>query len=176
MGIASGIIGGVVAVALGALAMRSQRSASVTSDGWKRMRPGWLIHLTLFGCIAFVVAVAYFFAIGGSSQADAREENLAALLLLLGFGTAGFFTWWLGYLRKFDWKGSEIRVIRPLGRTISYCFADVIELTEGWDASENKLHMSDGKTLRVTAYMHGFSDFMQDLGDHFEMLSLQSGE
>lgn len=170
MGIASGLIGGAIAVALGTLAIRSQRGPSVDAYGWKLMRPGWYLHLALIGCIAFVLVIGWFFLQGGSSRADAVEQNQWALLLMLAFGAGGLWVLWAGYLRRIMWKGAEIRVIAPFGTERRYCFSEIVDMTEGVDGSEIKLHMDDGSVMRVSVYFHGFQNFMNDIEAYFSTL------
>jgi hypothetical protein len=46
-------------------------------------------------------------------------------------------------------------------------FSDVTLVDGNSDLSEYKLLFADGRKLRVNAYFHGFTDFMQMLDDRF---------
>jgi hypothetical protein len=159
--IISGLIGGVVATALGALALRTQKTARPDQHGWRRLRPGWLYHLATFGSLVFVVLAGVSIAVG-SARADADEQNFYALLLMLGFGGAGAVLVWAVYLRRIEWKGDEIRVTGPFGQLRRYRFSSVEKITEN-SYSEIKLRMPDGSTLRASPYLNGFFDFMDEL-------------
>jgi hypothetical protein len=163
--IVSGIIGGVAATALGAAALRSQREAAIGADGWRRLRPGWYMHLALGGCILFVLLVAFFFYTGGSARRDAHTQNMWALLIMLVSGAGAGWTLWAGYLRRVAWKGAELRIATPFN-VCTYRFADVVGVGGNADGSECKLHMSDGGVVRVSVYFHGFQQFIQALGEH----------
>ncbi|HVH49649.1 MAG TPA: hypothetical protein VM760_07210 [Sphingomicrobium sp.] len=163
--IVSGIIGGIAATALGAAALRSQKEAALDADGWRRLRPGWYMHLALGGCILFVLLVAFFFYTGGSARRDADSQNFAALLIMLAFGAGALWTLWAGYLRRVAWRAGDIRISTPLGAQ-TYRFADVVGVGGNADGSECKLHMSDGSVVRVGVYFHGFQQFIQALGEH----------
>lgn len=167
--IISGLIGGLVATALGAAALRSQKSDPADHSGWKSLRPGWYLHFALLGCLAFVVAITYFFAIGGSARPDAKDQNFYALLLMLGFGAGGVWVLWAGYLRTIAWRGNNIRLSAPFRRDAYYRFSDVVGVSDSFDGAECKLHFTDGQILRVSVYFLGFHDFMDELGSHFSV-------
>ena len=163
--IVSGLIGGAVATALGAAALRSQKEAEVDANGWRRLRPGWYMHLALGGCVLFVLLVAFFFYTGGSARRDAETQNMWALLIMLAFGAGGLWTLWAGYLRRVAWRAGDIRVSTPLGAR-TYRFANIVGVGGNAEGSECKLHMGDGSVVRVSVYFHGFQQFIQALGEH----------
>ena len=134
------------------------------------MRPSWYVHFVVLGCLAFVVIITGFFVSGGSARSDADEQNLWALGLLLGFGGGGLWLWWAAYLRRIRWKGNEIVVSDPFRANSHYRFADVVDLTENADGSEAKLHMADGRMLRVSTYFHGYNELMDDIERYFVRL------
>lgn len=170
MGVLSGVIGGAIAVALGALAIRSQRAASIGADGWKRLRPGWYLHLALIGCSAFVLVIGWFFLQGGSSRADAVEQDRWALLLMFAFGAGGLWVLWAGYLHRIMWRGTEIRVVAPFGAERRYRYSEIVDMDDSFDGSEVKFRMQDGSVLRISVYFHGFQEFMSELDEHFSAL------
>jgi hypothetical protein len=165
--IVSGLIGGLIATGFGMLALRTQKPARTDRDGWKRLRPSWLMHSIVLGCLAFVVLMIYVFAQGGSTRADAEEQNFAALLILLGFGAAGLWIFWFAYLHRIAWKGDTIRCRSPFRRDSFFHFSDVTLVDSNSDFTEYKLVFSDGRKLRVSTYFHGFNDFMQVLDERF---------
>lgn len=169
MNILPGVIGGLVAVGLGAAALRSQKPAQADREGWKRLRPGWYLHLALVGCAAFVAVIALFFLTGGSSRADAEDQNFYALLLMLAFGAGGIWVLWAGYLRKVAWKGNEILLTAPFRRDARYRLSEVVGVSDNIDGSECKIHFADGRILRISIYFHGFRDFLADLAAHLPL-------
>ncbi len=166
--IVSGLIGGLIATGLGTLALRTQKSARADRNGWKRLRPGWFMHATLGGCVAFVLVMIYVFAQGGSARADAEEQNFAALLILLAFGAAGSWVFWFGYLHRIAWKGDKIRCRSPFRGDAFFRFSEVTLVDSNADHSEVKLVFADARKLRVSTYFHGFNDFMEALEDRFQ--------
>ena len=160
-----GVIGGVVATILGAVAIQSQKDAQIGAEGWRRLRPGWYMHLALGGCLVFVLLVAFFFLTGGSARRDAESQNFAAFLIMLAFGAGALWTLWAGSLRKVSWRGSEIRVATPFS-VCTYRFADVVGVDQNVDGSECKLFFADGSVVRVSVYFHGFRQFVQALGQY----------
>jgi len=158
-----GLIGGMIATGLGAVALRSQKLARLNEDGWMQLRPSWMIHTVVGGCLGFVLVIAYFFAGGGSARADASEQNFYALVLMLGFGGAGIYALWTVYLRKICWRGNDIRLTTPFRGVAYYRFTDVVDVGVNMDGSEYKLHFHDGRMLRVNVYLHGFHQFVREL-------------
>jgi hypothetical protein len=161
--VVSGLIGGVIAAGLGALAVRSQKSARTHSDGWMKLRPGWYLHLLLILCWAFVALIAYFFWTGGSTRADAQEQNFYALLILIASAAAGIWTLCSAYLREVGWKDDEIRVSAPWRRERLYRFSDITDVKGTFDGSGCKLRFGEHGKLNVSAYFHGFQDFTDEL-------------
>ena len=166
----SGLIGGAIATALGAMALRSQKSANLDVDGWRWLRPGWLIHFAVGGCAAFVLAITYFFSLGGSARSDAAEQNFWAMLILLGFGGGGLWLVWAGYLHKVAWRGNDIRLVRPLRLDAYYRFTDIVSVRPNGDGSELKLKFADARVLRVSPYFHGFRQFEEEMAKRLSLI------
>lgn len=164
----SGLIGGAIAGGLGALALRTQSDARITREGWKRLRPNWLMHFALVGCFAFVGAMGYFFWLGGSARADADKQNLWALLLLLAFAAGGIWTLFAAYLRRVEWVRGTIRVRMPWVPDRHYAFDDIVEVAPNIDGSQFKLIMRGGEIVRLNTYAHGFKELLMAIGNHLQ--------
>ena len=135
--IVHGIMGGAIATALAAVSLATQREVAVERSGWKRLRPGWYIHLALAGCIIFVALISFFFLTGGSARRDDEEQNFYALLLMIAFGIGGLWTVVVGYGRRVEWRGETIRSA-PLARE-KLSFSEFVDVgTPYW--SEAHVH------------------------------------
>ncbi len=167
--VVSGLIGGAIATALAAVALRSQKSARTDSDGWCWLRPGWLIHFAVGGCFAFVLAVSYFLWLAGSARTDAELQNFWAMLIMLGFGAGGLWLVWAGYLHRVAWRGNDIRLVRPLRRDTYYRFTDIVSVRPNGDGSEFKLRFADARVLRVSPYFHGFYEFKHEMAKRLSL-------
>ena len=165
--IVHGIMGGAAATALAALSLASQRDVRANRSGWKRLRPNWLIHFALIGCIAFVALISFFFLTGGSARRDAEEQNFYALLLMIAFGVGGLWTLTAGYLRHVEWKGETI-LVRLLGRERRFAFSDFVAVRNGLDGSELKFITADGRVFRVGQYFHGSNQLFCALFESLE--------
>lgn len=167
--VVSGLIGGVVAIALGVVARRTQKNATMDQHGWKQLRPSWLIHATLLGCLAFAAVIGGFFIMGGSSRSDAEEQNLWALGLLVAFSGAGLWLWWAAYLGRICWKGNQIVVSAPFRDDMRHRFSDIADVTFNADESEAKLHMADGRVIKVNTYFNGFHELMVEMERQYQL-------
>jgi hypothetical protein len=162
-----GIIGGAVATALAGLSLAFQRDVAPGHDGWLRLRPNWLIHFAMAGCVIFVALISFFFLTGGSARSDAEDQNFYALLLMIAFGCGGLMMLWAGYLRRVDWRGETIRVRSP-GRERRFQFADFVAVKEGMDGSELKFLTADGRVFRLSLYFYGAQHLLGELAKAFE--------
>jgi hypothetical protein len=156
--VVSGLIGAVAALALGALAERTQRSAKRLLDGWHALRPSWLVHGCMVLCIGFVGLISYFLLRGGSSRPDATTQNLVASLLLAGAAWGAIYVGWTSYFRTIMWKGNELRVRTIIGREIVQRFSDVTKVTSRDMRGEYCVTFRDGSRLCFSEYMHGAKD------------------
>ena len=154
----SGWIGAVVTLALVAFAERTQRSATKLPDGWRALRPGWLIHCVMVLCIGFAGLISYFLLRGGSGRPDAFTQNLfACLLLAVAVGGAAYIGW-TSYFRTIIWKGNELRVRRFLAPQIVRRFSDVTQITIGAMRGEYRVTFRDGSRFWFSEHMHGAKD------------------
>lgn len=154
-GVVTGLVGGAVAFALVAIAERKEKLARTNSGGWKTLRAGWLMNGITLGCSGFAVLMGYFLLSGGSTRPDADTQNIAALLLLLGFGAGAFYFAWIGYGRTIMWKENELRVRTRFGRETVRYISDLSSITKSELRGEYRLTFRDGSTLWVSAYFHG---------------------
>jgi len=162
-----GIIGGAVATALAAASLATQRQVQADRAGWKRLRPGWYIHIALIGCILFVAAISFFFLTGGSARRDAEEQNFYAFLLMSAFAAGGIWTLCAGYLRRVEWRDGHIRVTL-LGMKREFRFGEFVAVQDGIDGSELKFLTADGRVFRVSQYFHGSNQLFRAIFDSFE--------
>ena len=161
-----GLLGGLIAVLLAAVAIRGRRSAGIGRDGFRSLRPGWYLHLALVGCFVMCAVIALFFLGGGSARADADRQHLYAGALGIVFAAAGLWVLWGGYLRQVSWAGDHLRVTAPGRADQLYRFSQLREIGHGLDRADLKLQFEDGRVLRVSGYCHGFDEFMTNMVRH----------
>ena len=159
----SGLIGVLAVMLIAWLAISRPNGVGTTADGWNELRPGFTNHLSVLGCCAFVAIIIYFFATGGSSRLDADEQNVWALLIGIAFGGGGAWLFWLAYLTRFQWKDGHIRICAPFRHNRYYRFSDIRSVAEGYEGSELKLRMADGRTIRINTYACGYVEFVHEI-------------
>lgn len=123
--VVSGLIGGVIAFGIVTLAERTQKSATQSHGGWRVLKPGWLINLTIIGGVALAALMGYFLLSSGSTLPDAATQNGFAALLLAAFIASAFYMAWTGYGRTIMWKGNALRVRAVAGKEVVRRLSDV---------------------------------------------------
>jgi hypothetical protein len=161
--VVNGLIGGAVAVVLAAVAQRGQRSARIGADGWRLLRPSWLLHGTFFGCSAFASFITGILLSGGSSRPNADTQNLYAVALGAGFGLCALYVGWTTYGRTVAWKGKELRVRTAFGRESVRRFSDVRSIKKSESRGDYRVSFLDGSTLGFSAYLHGAQELAERL-------------
>lgn len=153
--VVSGLIGAVAAIALGTLAERTQRSATRLPDGWKVLRPSWLVHACMVVCIGFAGLISHFLLGGGSSRPDASVQNLAAFLILAGAVWGAIYVGWTSYCRTIMWRGNKLRVRSILGQEMVQRFGDIAHVKHRDARGEYRLIFRDGSRISFFEHMNG---------------------
>lgn len=161
--VVSGLIGAVAAFALITLAELTQRSATERTDGWKTLRPSWLIHGFMILCLSFAGLMSYFLLSGGSSRADAFTQNIFALLLLAIAAAGAIYGAWTSYFRTIMWKGDELRIQPALRLEVERRFSDVTEVVKSETRGEYRVTFRDGSRFWFSAHLHGANDLSAKL-------------
>jgi hypothetical protein len=161
--IVSGLFGAVVAFALVTIAERRQKSATTLHDGWKALRPGWLINGAIVGCTAFAALMGYFLLSGGSSRPDAATQNGYAVLLLTASVAGAAYIAWTTYGRTVMWKGNELRVRSLSGCETVQRISDVTSARKSEMLGEYRVRFRDGKRLWFSAHLHGANELVAKL-------------
>lgn len=159
----TGLIGGAIAAVLSLLALRSQKNATVSKDGWKTLRPSWLLHGTFIGCIALASLFAYVLFRGGSTLPDAETQNLYLVGLMISFGVVAAYIWWTTYAQTIAWKGRQLRVSSALGREWVRKFAEVSSVETSDFRGDCRIHFSDGSAVIFSTYLHGAQELLERL-------------
>lgn len=159
----SGLVGAVVAFALITLAEWKQKSATTLHDGWKVLKPSWLINATIIGCTAFAALIGYFLLAGGSSRPDAATQNGFALLLLAISAVGALHRAWTAYGHTLMWRGNELRDRSLFGNETVHRISHVVEAKKGEMMGEYRLTFRDGSNLRFSAYLHGAKELVEKL-------------
>lgn len=158
----TGLIAGAVTLAVVALADRTQKPARKNADGWKMLRPGWLVNM-LIVALAVLWALASYFALAGSSRPTVATEAAAAAILMLGSGSALIYYLWIGYGRNILWKGTELRVRTCFGRERVRRIRDVSAVVKVDALGDYKITFKDGSTLWLSPHFHGSRELMKRL-------------
>lgn len=154
-GVTSGLIGAVVAFGLITLAERTQKSATLSSHGWKVLRASWLLNGIIVGGAAMTMLPAGVLLSGGSSLPDASGQNTAAALLCAVLLAMTLYVAWIVHGQTIMWKGSKLRVRRAWGRTMLQRTPNVMSVSKNEACGEYRVTFRDGATLRFSEHMHG---------------------
>jgi len=157
----SGLVGGLVATALVTIAQRRQRSARLTADGWRALRPGWLLHGTFVGCLVLSGLTAYVLLSGGSPRSDAETQNLSAFALAIGFGCGTLYIASTVYGRTIAWKDNQLRVRSLAGRETSWLISDVRSVEKRDFLGDFRIGFKDGSTLTFSTYLTGAQELVE---------------
>ncbi|MES2753993.1 MAG: hypothetical protein V4659_04945 [Pseudomonadota bacterium] len=160
--VVSGLIGGAIAAALGAIALRTQGTPKVDHDGWKTLTPSWLLHMSVFLGAVMTAGVVYFFAIGGSSLPDANSQNVFAMGLGIAFAVMTAWCAWLTYLQKISWNSSSIRR-SALGQTSVFDRQEFVRVRESSFLGTHRIIFRGGSSIRFFKYANGASDLVESL-------------
>lgn len=159
----SGLVGAVVAAGLISVAERTQKSASVTFDGWRALHPGWLINGTIVGVTAIAAFTGGFLLSGGSSLPDAATQNGMAALLFALFAASALYMAWTTYGRTVMWKGNELRFRSVLGSESLRRISDATDVKKSEMRSEYRITFRDGSRLWFSAHLHGANELVARL-------------
>ncbi|TMM49847.1 hypothetical protein [Qipengyuania marisflavi] len=159
----TGLIGGAIAAALCFLALRNQRNTETRSDGWKTLRPSFLIHgLFIFG-FALTSLFAYIAFREGSSLPDADTQNFYLVGLLTSFGVMTLYLWWTTYAQTIAWKGRKLRVRNAFGKERHWDFTEIRSIKESEFRGDCCIRFSDGSGVIFSAYLHGSKQLLARL-------------
>lgn len=159
----SGLIGGLIAVALAALAERRQKRATRDGDGWLRLRPSWYIHAAVVGCAALSVGAGLLYHYIDPARPDIDEQRLAIAALALGFAAGALVVGIPAYGETMRWKG-DLLAVRFLWRPeVVRQLSDVtsIERQDTWGVY--RLTFKDGSKVGVGIQMHGARELIEHL-------------
>jgi hypothetical protein len=159
----SGLVGGAVAFGLVTLAERTQKAATSSLDGWKALRPGWLINGTIVGGTALAALMGHFLLSGGSSLPDAQTQNRFGVLLLSIFAAGTVYMAWTTYGRAVTWMGDELRVRPVFGSESVRRLSDVTAVKKSEFRGEYRLTFRDGSRVWISAYLHGANELLAKL-------------
>lgn len=108
----AGILGGIVAAALIALAISTLRQARLGPDGWYTLRPSWFIHATLVGSILLLALFAWLWFNASEIRRSDPGERLSLAVLIIGFGAGAAYLLVTAYARTIAWSDNQLRVRR----------------------------------------------------------------
>jgi hypothetical protein len=150
----SGLVGAIAAAVLGYLTIRSHAHAVKDEDGWKSLRPSFMVHFAFFGSFAFSSLMAWIYLFVGSSRPDAARQELLMLLLGGAFGAGALWTLWSYYLMTVRWKGSKLQFGR-FGRIQEKRVQEIATKRYVAWRSEYSVEFDDGARLIFSPYQKG---------------------
>lgn len=159
----------VGAVALGILvsvAFHTRKPARINPEGWRVLRPGWLLNGAIIASAGLAMFIGYVCLFVGSSRPDADSQMAVARLLAFGCGLATLYLFWLCYWRIFLWSGDILRVRTLLGRETRYRISDVRMVAGNEEIGEYRITFSDGSKLRLPTHLHGVEELMANVPEH----------
>jgi hypothetical protein len=159
----TGLIGAHVAAALVTVAERRQGPAQKNAEGWKVLRPGWLVIFFLVISAGLAALMSYIVLFVGSSLPDAKTQMAAGLIIVVVCWFACIHYGWTSYGRTVMWKGNELRVRTIFGRERMRRIPDVSRVSKSEALGEYKLTFKDGSALRLSAYSHGAKELVKRL-------------
>lgn len=151
----TGLIGGAIAAALCSLALRKQKDAEISSDGWKTLRPSFLLHGIFILGFALTSLFAYLALSGGSSLPDAETQNISLAVLLAAFAAMTIYLWWTTYAQTIAWKGRELRARRVFGKERHWSFTEIRSIKESDFRGDCRIRFNDGSGIIFSSYLHG---------------------
>lgn len=157
----TGLIGGAIAAVLCSLALRNQKAAEISSDGWKTLRPSLLLHGIFILGFALTSLFAYIAFSGGSALPDADTQNLFLVGLLTAFGMMTIYLWWTTYAQTIAWKGQELRVRRAFGKERHWQFTEIRSIKESEFRGDCCIRFNDGSGIIFSAYLHGSKQLLR---------------
>ncbi|GMN04175.1 hypothetical protein MTsPCn3_29060 [Erythrobacter sp. MTPC3] len=159
----NGLIGGAIAAVLCYFALRNQRNARVSSDGWKTLCPSFFVHAIFILGVALTSLFAYIVFSGGSSSPDADTQNLYLVGLLTVFAGMMIYLWWTAYAQTIAWKGRSLRVRRALGKDRHWDFSEIRSFKESDFSGDCWIQFSDGSRVIFSTYLHGSQQLLERL-------------
>jgi hypothetical protein len=151
----TGLIGGAIAAVLCALALRNQKAAEISRDGWKTLHPSLLLHAIFILGFALTSLFAYIALSGGSSLPDADAQNLYLAALLTALAVMTVYLWWTTYAQTIAWKGQQLRVRRAFGKDRNWQFTEIRSIKVSEFRGDCRIRFNDGSGITFSSYLHG---------------------
>ncbi len=182
-GIVSGLTTGLTAVVVSFFAQwairRTRNTAELTEDGWRRLDyPMWYAALGWIGFLMFfgIGIAASFFDKGDSSWLGIALVELGFLTFaLLSFSLVGIY-----HRCRLLYRDDEAVYFPLWGGAQRFRWRDIASIRFSNAAKWWRLRLSNGKSVRISIYMHGAMEFMQVLANRTTLgippAILQSGE
>jgi hypothetical protein len=160
----AGILGGIAAAALIALAIRTLRQARLGKDGWYALRPSWFIHVTLVGCILLLALFVWLWFNASEVRRSDPSERLSLALLIIGFGAGAGYLLVTAYARTVQWSDNQLRVRRWFHDDDVRDFSEISSIVRNDVSGAYTLTFTDGSRLQFPIAMHGSKELATTLG------------
>ena len=161
--VASGLIGGWLATLFMGWALHKARCVEADRDGWRAIRAGVPVWLPLALSAGFSLLLFYVYFFVGSARADAEQQMLICLILALAFAAGTLALAWGVFSQAVAWRGSELRIRPLLGAPVTKRLTDLQDVEYRQVSSLFRLTFSDGYVVRLSPYMHGARQLMEEI-------------
>ncbi|MFK7843248.1 MAG: hypothetical protein AB8B54_13370 [Sphingorhabdus sp.] len=162
----SGLVGAALAAFLVVLSAKTRKRVQPNTEGWKVLRPNWLIKGTILGSGGMSLFFGYIWLFIGSSRLDAETQMISALVIFAVFGFQTLFLIWLCFARTIMWKGNKIRIKWALGSTSTMSMNYIEAVKENRSFGFYRLVFTDRKSFLVSKEMHGIDQLLEKLPGH----------
>lgn len=161
--VVSGLVGAACAVAISAMSQKLGKPVKANAEGWKVLRPGWLINGAIVGSSGMSAFFGYIWIFVGSSRSDAETQLLYALGLFLAFGLAAFYLMLLCHAQIVMWKGNQLKIEHRIGSTKAVSFGDISAVAKSDLLGLYRVVFKDGKSVRISKDMQGIEQLLAKL-------------
>lgn len=162
-GILSGLAGAAIVAAVLLVARRNPRPPKKLENGWKALRPGWMIKGTALLGLALTSFPILFLANGGSSRADADFQNFMAGVLGIAFFACAVVLCWGAWGQTICWNDDELRQRQLFGREKGGRISEVTYVTYSSVRNSYGVSFANGDRIWVSELMHGYHELLSKL-------------
>lgn len=156
----AGVVGGIVAALLIALAINTLRQPRGGRDGWYTLKPSWIIHGSVVLCALLLGLFVWLWFNGARMDEPGERLSTAALIVFCIWG-GGYFVI-TAYARTIAWSDNRLRVRRWFRGEQIRDFDEIVSLTEMMGTYT--LAFTDGSRIQFPVAMHGSNELAAKIG------------
>ena len=165
-GIVAGLAIGLFLGLLGYFRRKSVGPAKRRKDGWRALRPRWVVRVML----AAIILLIGYALVGGFWQGSVRPgsgpQYVAAMVTFaLTTGLAALIVWPL-WSRTICWNETELRMRPLIGKDSGGRFADIGLVRYASRKGRYTIVFLNGQRVEFTDIMHGSRELLDRLPKH----------